>query len=691
MTDYELGRNICGHFIRAVEYEWLITNDLGGFACGTVCEAHSRRYHGLLTAALTPPTGRTLLVSKLDIEVDYLGRHYPLYCNEFADCSITPEGFLHLEAFRLDQGLPVWRYAVADALIEKRIIMQPHSNTTLVHLKILRASDVLSFKLSPLCAYRDYHSHCRGDWTPEIYNTASGFEVHANADACRYQVSCAQAEFTFDSAWVRQLKHRIESERGFDDTEDLLRPGYFSLTMNEGDEATVVLSDEVTASADYQYVIDEIHSKRKSLLQALPESAPCWIKQLTLAASQFVVDRYQDGYPAGTTIIAGYPWFTDWGRDTMIALPGLTLALGRFDIAASILRTFADHLSAGLLPNRFPDQGTVPVYNTADATLWYIQALAQYLKYGGDISLAKELFPILADIIDWHRTGTRYGIKVDPRDGLLMAGEVDVQLTWMDAKVNDWVVTPRIGKCVEINALWYNALMFMADLAAPFGYPALADDYSRSALQVKNSFQRFFNEAQDSLYDVIDGPEGELKSDGKRYDARLRPNQLFAVSLPHSPLRERQQKAVVDLCARELLTSFGLRSLAESELGFVAYYQGDLEQRDAAYHQGTVWAWLIGPFIDAHFRVYRDADKALSFLEPFRQHLSSACLGQISEIFDAEPPFTSRGCFAQAWSVGEILRVWLKFWQVGDISVESSDELIKVFHYSEKIQQRQVQ
>ena len=344
----------------------------------------------------------------------------------------------------------------------------------------------------------------------------------------------------------------------------------------------------------------------------------------------------------------------------MIALPGLTLSLGRFDIAADILRTFAEHVSEGLLPNRFPDQNAAPEYNTVDATLWFIHAIDQYTQYSGDISLTEMLYPVLANIVDWHRQGTRYGIRVDPADGLLTAGEAGMQLTWMDAKVDDWVVTPRIGKCVEINALWYNALRVMSGLAKQFGSEEKADDYQNSALRVKNSFIRFWNNDNKCLYDVIDGPEGELHGDGKRYDSRLRPNQLFAVSLPHSPLDESQSKAVVDLCARELLTSFGLRSLASNEPGYIPYYRGNREQRDGAYHQGTVWAWLIGPFIDAHYRVYKHAGKTLSFLEPFRPHLGAACVGQVSEIFDAGPPFTACGCFAQAWSVGEILRVWLK-------------------------------
>jgi predicted glycogen debranching enzyme len=659
MTQLKLGSGDCGIFQRAIEREWLITNGIGGFACGTVCETNTRRYHGLLMAALTPPTGRTLLVSKLDISVRYQGREYFLFSNEFADGTIAPEGFIHLESFHLDRGLPVWRYAVADALIEKRIAMQPQSNTTLINIKTLCAADKLEFTLTPLCTYRDYHSHGHGGWTPEIREMTDGFVVNAFPGACSYHISCEQAEFVSDPAWYWQFKHRAETARGLDDTEDLFRPGYFSLTLSEGEQATVVLTDELSVPADFDLVLQQIHSEQQDSLKLLPPDAPDWIRQLALAAGQFIVDRYQDGLPAGKTVIAGYPWFADWGRDTMIALPGLTLALHHFKDAASILRTFAIHVSDGMLPNRFPDNGAEPEYNTVDATLWYFHAIDQYTQLSQDASLAEELYPVLADIIDWHRRGTRYGIKVDLNDGLLAAGEDGLQLTWMDAKMDDWVVTPRIGKCVEINALWYNALKIMTGFAGQLGYSLQARDYQTAAAQVKDSFQRFWNPAGNCLYDVIDSTEGDQGADGNNYDSRLRPNQIFAVSLPHSPLPAEQQKSVVDSCARELLTSFGLRSLAKGEPGYVPYYQGNPAQRDSAYHQGTVWAWLIGPFVDAHFRVYQDAEKARSFLEPLGLHLADACIGQVSEIFDTEPPFAPRGCFAQAWSVAEILRAWL--------------------------------
>jgi predicted glycogen debranching enzyme len=367
-----------------------------------------------------------------------------------------------------------------------------------------------------------------------------------------------------------------------------------------------------------------------------------------LAASQFVVRRPRPGQPDGSTIIAGYPWFGDWGRDTMISLPGLTLTPGRHEIARRILRTFAQFVDQGMLPNRFPDEGAEPEYNTVDATLWYFEAIRAYHNATADTSLLSDLYPVLQSIVEWHRRGTHYHIGVDPTDGLLFAGEPGVQLTWMDAKVGDWVVTPRVGKPVEVNALWYNALRTMAGFARRLGQDA--GSYDRMGDQVKRSFARFWSETAGYCYDVLDAPDGD--------DLALRPNQLFAASLPHSPLTREQQRAVVDICARHLLTSHGLRSLAGHDPAYVGHYGGDQRQRDGAYHQGTVWSWLIGPFVSAHLRVYGDAELARSFLRPLVYHLADHGVGSISEIFDGDPPFTPRGCIAQAWGVAELLRAW---------------------------------
>lgn len=655
-----LGRDICGDFDQAIEREWLVTNGLGGYASGTVGEVNTRRYHGLLMAALAPPAERTLLVAKIDVWVRYGGGTYPLFSNEYTDGTIDPHGSRWLESFHLERGMPVWRYAFADALIEKRVLMKPGRNITYLHLSVPRAGDSLQMELIPLCTYRDYHSHGHGGWDLGVAEIPDGFEVNAFTGAHSYRVTCKDAEFHRDPAWYWNFRHRAESARGLDDTEDLFCPGRFVLRLEEGQSATVVMSADAAETETFVTVQAQVRAGHDALLEALPGEAPDWIRQLVLASDQFIVERRRGGKAQGATVIAGYPWFGDWGRDTMIALPGLALVTRRYGVAASILCTFAAHASDGMLPNRFPDHadGQPLEYNTVDATLWYFHAVYQYIKHTGDRLFLKELYPLLTDIIEWHRRGTRYGIKVDPRDGLLAAGEEGVQLTWMDAKVGDWVVTPRIGKAVEVNALWYNALLIMAELAVKLGKKRQANDYRSAADSVRSSFGRFWNDRRGCLYDVIDGPEGGIDADGRRYDARLRPNQIFAVSLPFSPLAVARQKAVVDICAKTLLTSYGLRSLAPGDGGYVPHYTGGPSQRDAAYHQGTVWAWLIGPFVDAHFRVYRDRGKAMSFLEPMGRHLTEACLGTVSEIFDGEPPHTPRGCYAQAWSVAEVLRAW---------------------------------
>lgn len=382
------------------------------------------------------------------------------------------------------------------------------------------------------------------------------------------------------------------------------------------------------------------------------QQAPAWINHLVLAANQFIVNRPVEQNPDGKTIIAGYHWFGDWGRDTMISLPGLTLATGYPEVAQFILRTFTKYVSRGMLPNVFPDGGQPPTedqYNTADATLWYFEAIRQYYATTGDNDLLHSLFPVLVDIIDWHRKGTRFNIKLDEHDGLIYAGAPGVQLTWMDAKVGDWVVTPRIGKPIEINALWYNALRTMSKFAQKLGKPY--EQYDSMAEATHKGFERFWNEAKGYCFDVLDGPQGN--------DAALRPNQIFAVSLPESPFTVDQQRKIVEICEQKLLTSYGLRSLAQDNSQYIGHYGGDQAHRDGAYHQGTVWGWLLGPFVLAHLRIFNDVEAALQFLQPMSHHLLTAGLGTISEIFNGDAPMQPVGCIAQAWSVAEIIRAWV--------------------------------
>ena len=441
----------------------------------------------------------------------------------------------------------------------------------------------------------------------------------------------------------------VEGYRGLDALDDNLYAGLFQATLRPGESLTIVASTDSTLTLDGA----SAYAKRQAyegrlMAQSGFTDAPAWVQHLILAADQFIVRRALPDDPNGRTVMAGYPWFGDWGRDTMISLPGLTLVTGRPEVAARILRTFAHFVDQGMLPNRFPDEGETPEYKGVDATLWYFEAIRAYHAATGDDALLCDLFPVLQEIIEWHQRGMRYNIHVDPTDGLLYAGEPGMQLTWMDAKVGDWVVTPRIGKVVEINALWYNALCSIADFARRLNEPA--DRYETLAEQARAGFARFWNEVAGYCYDVMAGPDGD--------DPALRPNQLLAVSLPHSPLDARQQRAVVDVCTRHLLTSHGLRSLAPDDPAYVGHYGGDQRQRDAAYHQGTVWGWLIGPFVSAHLRVYRDPVLARSYLMPLIRHMTDHGVGSISEIFDGDPPFTPRGCIAQAWSVAEVLRAW---------------------------------
>jgi predicted glycogen debranching enzyme len=646
-----LGREVCGHWNEAVGREWLVTNGLGGYACGTVSGANTRRYHGFLMASLEPPVERTLLVAKVDVTVDYLGNRYALSANEFAGSTVDPRGFVHLESFAVESGIPVWRYAIADALLEQRVFMAPGANTSYLRFEVVRASGALRIELKPLVTYRDYHSQGRGARPFRATPAAGGCTVHAFDGARPFRLTITSGEYAAADIWYWNFLHREEFGRGMDALEDLWGPGIFCTHLEAGEATHFSASTEASVPPG-EDVLTQLLGRAKKLVAALPKSAPPWVQTLAIASDQFIVQR-GDTSAASTSVIAGYPWFTDWGRDTMIALPGLTTVLGRFDTAAAILRTFARVVDRGMLPNRFPDAGEALEYNTADATLWMFQAVNEHLDAKRDPDLLRELFPTLSAIIHAHADGTRYGIEVDPDDGLLRAGVPGMQLTWMDAKHGDHVITPRIGKPVEINALWLNALDVMVRFAGRVRNAA-EKRYCQTLLeQASTGFDRFWNEARDCLYDVVDADGGTSP------DASIRPNQIFAVSLPYCVLSPERMRAVVDTCARELLTSQGLRTLSPTDPAYVAHYTGNSWQRDAAYHQGTVWSWLLGPFARAHYRVYGDAKLSQTFLAPIAQHLEDACLGTVSEIFDGDAPHTARGCFAQAWSVAEILRSWV--------------------------------
>ena len=656
-AEIQFGREICGDLDSAESREWLVTNGIGGYSSGTVAGSQTRRYHGLLVAALQPPVGRTELVSAIDEIVHYAGTDYSLATHRWTSGAVDPKGFLLVEDFHLEGTKPVWSYALADALLEKRIWMHQGENTTYIQYTLVRGSSALDLDLKALVNYRDFHSLTHaGGWRMDIRPVEHGIQVQAFDGATPFYLKSPSASCELRHEWYLGCYFGEETARGLEDREDRLFAALFRAKLQVGASVTLVATTEANALPDGETTAAERANREMKLFtawqekhEAIAAEAPSWLWQLILAADQFIVKRRLPEESDGRSILAGYHWFGDWGRDTMIALPGLTLATGRAEVAKQILLTFSRYVDGGMLPNNFPDAGGQPEYNTVDAALWYFEAVRQYFESTIDAAALQKLFPVLAAMIDAHVNRTRYNIHVDPADGLLFAGGPGVQLTWMDAKIGDWVVTPRTGKPVEINALWINALETMAHFARLL--KKSGEGYEILAAKATKSFQKFWNAQRGCCYDVIDVP-------GIGNDGSLRPNQIFAVSLLSNLLTPEQQKSVVDTCARHLLTSHGLRSLAPGEPGYIGHYGGSPRDRDAAYHQGTVWGWLLGPFALAHFRVHKDREAALRFLEPLGRQIYASGLGTLSEIFDGDAPFTSRGCIAQAWTVAEVLRAW---------------------------------
>ena len=662
MTDLSYGRDRLGDPAAASRLEWLVTNGIGGFASGTASGVLTRRYHGLLVASLKPPVGRTLLLAKLAESLEVDGAWVDLDANRWESGSISPAGYQQLESFRLDETVPVWTWAIGATRLEKRVWMEHGENTTFVEYRLASASAPARLYLRALVNHRDAHETTpHGGWAARVEPASGGVCVEAWDGATPLWLFAPGAEVRPVNDWYRGFRLELEAERGLDCVEDHLCAAEIIATLNPGEAIVVTASTRHNAGREAgtplarAFSLQRRRAHEKSLLDAwrkaqpkASRTAPDWVRRLVLAADQFVVERAIPGEPQGRTIIAGYPWFSDWGRDTMIALPGLALATGRPELARTILSTFARFVDQGMLPNYFPDQGEPPTYNTVDAALWFFQAVRSYVETTSDLKFLAGVYPTLEDIGAWYERGTRYGIRMDPTDSLITAGDDGVQLTWMDAKVDEWVVTPRRGKAVEVNALWYNALAAMAMFANRLKRPA--DAHEQRMREIEMSFQRFWNPQTGCLFDVLDGPEGN--------DPAIRPNQLLAVSLPASPLTAEQQRAVLETCGRTLLTSHGLRSLAPGEPRYHGVYTGGRRARDAAYHQGTVWTWLLPHYALAHARVHGRREEALAFLEPLGQLIGSAGVGSLPEIADGEAPFTPRGCIAQAWSVGETLRAW---------------------------------
>ena len=672
-NEIRFGREICGDIDQAERREWWLANGRGAYAAGTVAGTLTRRYHGLLVAPLAPPLGRFLVVAKMDTILTDGEHEWPLTSNRWGDGIVSPAGQVHIESFHLDGRMPVWRYAIGASRLEMRIWMEPGSDTTYVAYRLeggpMLSARRLKLRITLLVNARDHHGATQpGDFHPAIFLEQSGAD-HGRVLTVRHHGADHRAPayilnfkvrggvLTPDNTWYENFDLPVERERGLPARDSHLCVGHAQLDLPPGEWVGLVASLDGEVSLYLEEAMRRFRTREANLLTGaqarVPElgNAPVWMQQLVLAADSFVFARPLSDVPDGESVIAGYPWFGDWGRDTMIALPGLTLATGRYDSARRILLTFARFVDRGMLPNVFPGSGEIPEYNTVDAALWYIEAWRAYLSIIDDQTALKQVFPVLEEMIAWHVKGTRHGIGVDPLDGLLRAGELGVQLTWMDAKIGDWVVTPRIGKPVEINALWYNALNVMVEFSSRLGRPA--ETYRAMMEKARQGFQRFINPNTGALFDVLDGPSG--------HEDAIRPNQIFAVSLPFSPLRSETQRAVVDQCGRELLCSYGVRSLAASHPDYRPYYQGGVWERDGSYHQGPVWAWLLGHYALAEYRVTGDAAASQARLEPVRDHLLDAGLGTVSEIFDAAPPHVPRGAPSQAWSVACVLEAW---WQI---------------------------
>jgi predicted glycogen debranching enzyme len=657
---------------KAVETEWLVTNGLGGYASGTVSGTLTRVFHGYLVAALPSPLGRTMMLNDILEEVVFpddsrVALHGLLRLDkDQRDCA------QYLESFRLDAALPVWSYAFRGIALEKRLVLPHRENTVYVSYRLTQGTGPVRLHLRPAVNMREHEAPVNSpieNYTVTIRKDRYELQAEGDLPPLRLKVLGEDASFSMDPHRITDVVYNIERSRGYIWHGDLWSPGYFSLSLDSSKEGSLVASTEswdVMQALDPQQAWEAEQDRKSRLLREAHPKACGWVcRELVWAADQFIytpVGRQADTARARAagdeirSVIAGYHWFTDWGRDTMISLEGLTLTTGRQEEAGYILRTFAHSIKDGLIPNMFPEGQAAGLYHTADATLWFFHACQRYLQLTGDQRLLSALLANFVDIVEHHLRGTRFNIHVDHADGLLVQGQEGYQLTWMDAKVDGWVVTPRRGKAVEINALWYNALRLLEGWLRQAKRDEEAATMAGHAERARKSFnRRFWNEERGYLYDVIDGENGQC-------DSRCRPNQLFAVSLDHPVLDEDKWKAVLKAAKDKLLTPVGLRSLAPGEPDFKAKYDGDLCSRDAAYHQGTVWAWLIGPFIDAWLKVHpNDYQTARGFLSDFAERMREGpCVGSIAEIFDAEPPFTARGCCAQAWSVAEVLRSFVK-------------------------------
>ncbi len=639
-------KNVLNNYNEAIQHEWLETNGLGGWSGSSIIGCNTRRYNGLLVAATVPPAERMNLLNKLDETIIINNERFELSTNNYGDV-VSPKGYQYLSSFT-KKLFPEWIYEVNGIQLRKTIAMVHGENTTLIVYKVEKGAQPFILALLPLISARGYHSlqHAYNNifWDVKFENGI--FKNQPYYGAPNIYISIPGAAYKHDPRWFYKVNYSIEKYRGLDFEEDLFNHGIFTVELKEGDSLGIIVSTENPENKNAHDLLEKESLRREALLNGHGNNET--VQQLILAADQFIVKRGEDF----KTVIAGYHWFTDWGRDTMISLPGLCLSTGRYEDAKKIIAAFAKSVSMGMLPNRFQDNGEEPEYNNVDGTLWYFIAVHKYLKATNDTDFViNEILPVLKDIIDWHFKGTRYNIHAN-EDGLLYAGEIGQQLTWMDARIGTWVVTPRMGKPVEIQALWYNVLKIFSELLDLNNQQDDAELVNISAEKAKKSFaEKFWYGEGDYLYDVID--------ENGNPDTEIRPNQLFAISLPFALIEGEQAKAILKIMEEQLYTPVGLKSLPKSDVHYVPVYEGDAYHRDSSYHEGTVWSWLLGPYVDAIMKSKskNKKTKAKKIIEDFQYHLNEGCIGSVSEIFDADAPHHPRGCVAQAWGVGEILRV----------------------------------
>lgn len=621
------------NFQEGTKYEWIITNGLGGYASSTAILANTRRYHGLLIAKIK--SERILLLSKLEEEI-ISDKTYQLSTNRYPDI-IYPHGYVYQKEFRLNFS-PTFIYELDDIKIEKEIFMIYQKNSTVISYKIFSPKKIL-LKIYPLINYRNYHSVTReNSWSFSQNIENNSLKIRPFENAQELILYFNQANYKKTGYWYKNMEYDREKERGLNYQEDHYNPGYFEIECNKENEFFIIAGTEEIKELN----INSLKKKEEERLNNIIKNSGAkdsFSKRLVLSSDSFIVDKPK-------SIIAGYHWFYSWGRDTLISLPGILLTTKRFAEAKEILQNFAKFCNRGLIPNYFSDFDGKPSYNTVDASLWFFNAVYQYFKYTQDKEFIKEILPTLKEIISYYQKGTDFNIFMD-KDGLIYSGTRDLQLTWMDAKIGNYVVTPRQGKAVEIQALWYNALMIMENLKL--------ENYGDLTKKVKKNFNEiFWNEKDSCLFDVIDK---DMK------DSAIRPNQILSISLPFKILNKDKWKKVIDKVYKELYTPYGLRSLSYNDVKFIPHYQGSQYERDSAYHQGTVWVWPLGHFIVAYLEEKKFSKSAKlsakKFFTPFKKHLKEEGLGTISEIFDGEKPHTPRGCISQAWSVSEILRSYL--------------------------------